>query len=280
MPRGAREKQREQAKKERQRQRGTAAEVGADEVPRGAIARDAAALDPEIARAAAEIADALGETEDTPRVLILRAVQRLGASAAQALLREALAIEEQGGMWLRDGSRRRTPGGVFFILLRERAEKPDRLAIFYPEHASIVPLAPEELAPLLASAAEWQRGPAQRAQVILTGRPARIPPPDVSPETPYVIFNIESTLDRLPSLAKGLPPIEGATTFRVLADTDQWRKLAPQLVEQPDTAISILGDTAINPKRPDVITVRASIMRLVAWRSEEWGNGETHNASS
>ena len=183
-------------------------------------------------------------------------------------------------MWLRDGSRRRTPGGVFFILLRERAEKPDRLAIFYPEHASIVPLAPEELAPLLASAAEWQRGPAQRAQVILTGRPARIPPPDVSPETPYVIFNIESTLDRLPSLAKGLPPIEGATTFRVLADTDQWRKLAPQLLEQPDTAISILGDTAINPKRPDVITVRASIMRLVAWRSEERGNGETHNASS
>jgi len=114
----------------------------------------------------------------------------------------------------------------------------------------------------------------------MTGVAYGIYDPDVSPETPYVIFNIESTLDRLPSLAKGLPPIEGATTFRVLADTDQWRKLAPQLVEQPDTAISILGDAAINPKRPDVITVRASMMRLVVWRSEERGNGETHNASS
>ena len=263
MPRGAREKQREQAKKERQRPRDTPAQAGAAEVPQGAATPDTAASDPAIARAAAEIADALGETDDIPRATVLRAVQRLGVAAAQALLRETLAIEEQGGLWLRDGSRRRTAGGVFFFLLRERTEKPDRLAIFYPEHESIVPLDPDELAPLLAPAAGWKRGSAERTQIIVTGRPARIPPPDVPPETPYVIFNLETAMDRLPALAKGLPPVTGATTFRVLADTGQWRRLAPQLAAQPDMSISILGDAAINPKRPDVITVRASIMRLV-----------------
>jgi hypothetical protein len=269
MPRGTREKQREQTKKERKRQQaealGPAAAQG-EEVDAAAIG-SAQAPDPAELELAAEIADQLGETEDEPRGTILRAVQRLGSAAARGLLEETQAIEAQGGLWLGDRSRRRTPGGVFFYLVRQRAEKPDRLAIFYPEHEQIIPLTLDELGALLADAAQWPRVPAQRVRFRLSGRPANIPPLDLPDGTPYVIFNLESGSQHAPPLAKELPPIRGGTTYRVLAATDQWRKIAPLLLQRPDVRIGIIGEAAINPKRPNVITVRATGLKPLVPRA-------------
>jgi hypothetical protein len=47
-------------------------------------------------------------------------VTELGREAALDLVREAQAVEAAGGMTTQDGSRRRTPGGVFFTLAYER----------------------------------------------------------------------------------------------------------------------------------------------------------------
>src|SRR5690349_17825947 len=134
MPRGQRERERAQQKKERKRQHNEemspAVELAKQDEPE-------AAPDPALLQVAAEIAAQLGETEDEPRGTILRIVERLGEEAARAYLQEALAVEAQGGLWLGDGSRRRTPGGVFFYLVRQRADKSDRLAIFYPEYDQV-----------------------------------------------------------------------------------------------------------------------------------------------
>src|ERR1700694_152526 len=62
------------------------------------------------------IADRLGETVIGARAQIKRIVQVLGRSQALALLEETLRVEENGGIMVPDGSRRRTPGGVFFHL--------------------------------------------------------------------------------------------------------------------------------------------------------------------
>src|SRR5579859_5383478 len=67
---------------------------------------------------AATIAAQLGETGETPCAQIRRALKVLGAEQVQALLQEALSIEAGEGILIRDGSRRRTLGGVFFYLLR------------------------------------------------------------------------------------------------------------------------------------------------------------------
>ena len=73
------------------------------------------------------IADQLGETQPAPRYAILRIVNALGRTQARQLLDHALEIEEQGGMMLSDGSRRRTPGGIFFDLVHSIGKpKPDR----------------------------------------------------------------------------------------------------------------------------------------------------------
>ncbi len=272
MPRKSREREREQLRKESKRQRvevaeraaGAQAPSDAADVPAPAPAPDPAAL-----QLAAEIAGQLGETEEEPRATILRAVERVGAQVALALLQEAQAVEAGGGLWLGDGSRRRTPGGVFFHLLRQRTEKPDRLAIFYPDYQPIVPLTDAELRGLLADAPAWSRAAPQQARLRLVGRPSKIPPPDLAPETPYVIFNLESGAAQAPPLSSDLPPVGVTTTYRVLAATAQWRKVVPALVQQPDARIGVVGLPAINPKRPGVITVRATGLKLLVPRVDE-----------
>ena len=61
---------------------------------------------------------------------VLHCVQLLGADAAQELLREALGIEAAGGQRVPSGNRRRTPGGVFFHLLRARVTPAQYAHIF------------------------------------------------------------------------------------------------------------------------------------------------------
>jgi len=47
-------------------------------------------------------------------------VNELGHDCARQLVRDAHAVETAGGMTTLDGSRRRTPGGVFFVLAYQR----------------------------------------------------------------------------------------------------------------------------------------------------------------
>jgi hypothetical protein len=140
---------------------------------------------------------------------------------------------------------------VFFYLLRRRAEKSDRLAIFYPDYQQSVPLTDDELRARLADALEWPRATAQQARLRLAGRPSKIPPPDLAPDTPYVIFNLESGAAQAPPLSSDLPPVGVATTCRVLASTAQWRKIAPALVQRPDARIGVVGtvDAGIDRRR-------------------------------
>jgi hypothetical protein len=264
MARGAREKQRQQSKKERKRQPGQA---GAPDVAAEAIEEQPEpAADPAALQLAAEIAEQLGEIEEEPRGTILRVVERLGGEAARAFVDEALAIEAQGGQWLGDGSRKRTPGGVFFRLVRDRTEKPDRLAIFYPEYEKIDPLTPDELSALLADVASWPRAAPRQARLRVAGRPSKVPPAELPPETPYVIFNLESGPDQAPPLSSDLPQVEATTTYRVLAPTAQWLRIARGLAGRPDARIGVTGAPSINPRRPAVITVRATGLRLLVPR--------------
>ncbi len=81
--------------------------------PVGTVSRD------EIERVADEIADILGEHEEAPRLHIRGVVRVLGPEGAREVLAEARRIQDAGGMWLPDRSRKRTFGGVFFQVARE-----------------------------------------------------------------------------------------------------------------------------------------------------------------
>ena len=63
-------------------------------------------------------------------IVIARALKVLGPERCIELLTEALLIEHQGGMLLKDGSKRRSLGGTFLQLCKERSTPEERRAIF------------------------------------------------------------------------------------------------------------------------------------------------------
>jgi hypothetical protein len=61
---------------------------------------------------------------------VLRAVEVLGAEAAEQLLVATVAVEEGGGLRTADGSRKRSAGGVFYHLMKDVASKAQMGDIF------------------------------------------------------------------------------------------------------------------------------------------------------
>jgi len=84
---------------------------------------------------------ALGETERKVLAQLYRAVDVLGVEIVQAVVAEAQQVEANGGLLRRDGQRR-TLGGVFFYLLRERCTPEQRKRIFWFGQPKAKPRAP------------------------------------------------------------------------------------------------------------------------------------------
>lgn len=82
------------------------------------------------ADAVTTIIEALNEHEEQPRKQIAEIVEVLGADASLALLAETKQVQNTGGIEVRDGTRRRTDGGVFFSLAKSKLPKADRNRIF------------------------------------------------------------------------------------------------------------------------------------------------------
>ena len=84
---------------------------------------------------AREIGDEIAEAleEDAPEVIMLlhRCVQAIGEATSRQLLVQTWQVEASGGLLTTDGTnRRRTPGGVFFWLVKQKASSEDRQRIF------------------------------------------------------------------------------------------------------------------------------------------------------
>jgi hypothetical protein len=78
-----------------------------------------------------QIARTLGEKEPRPLLSIADIVRTCGPRFALVMSEQALAVEAAGGLMLPDGSRRRTPGGVFFYLVRRYASPPVSKMVFF-----------------------------------------------------------------------------------------------------------------------------------------------------
>jgi hypothetical protein len=65
-----------------------------------------------------KIAEQLGERAPQAVALIGRIIRRLGLDLARQLAEAAIATQQAGGMLTDDGTRQRTLGGIFFVLVR------------------------------------------------------------------------------------------------------------------------------------------------------------------
>jgi PHAX RNA-binding domain len=76
---------------------------------------------------AEKLAAALQEPD---KALLARVLTILGQERCAAILADTLTIESQGGMLTKAGYRRRTPGGVFFHLVKDRSTGKERHGLF------------------------------------------------------------------------------------------------------------------------------------------------------
>jgi|RhiMetdeSRZDD1v2_1073273.scaffolds.fasta_scaffold36944_6 hypothetical protein len=175
--------------------------------------------------------DKLAEVLQESNVPLLKQVLRtLGQDRTCAVLTDTLQREANGGMWTKDGTRRRTPGGVFFQLVRERATTHERWRLF-PRPAAQPPQAPVQ-PQAQPQAPTWDEVqalvptlPEGEATVTLTlvGRPEA---QAVQTRPTYVAFRMQGKEPS--SLPKGLPPVpgQGPITWLVVIALRQWTRVA------------------------------------------------------
>jgi len=210
-----------------------------------------------LARAVAAVLD-----ESMPPAIrtITRAVDRLGPARARAVLGQALTVEAQGGLTLPDG-RRRTPGGVFFYLVRtsDAISREDKDYIFpsqggHPKRAggsgTLAVPAPAAPAPVVwtdetfrALARQLQQNPGRATTVKITviGRPGAI-----VEQGQAVAVALMS--EKVPDLPKGLPEPAAGTRYTVFVARKQWTKVAEALAADAEDAAIIEGYAALDPR--------------------------------
>ncbi len=237
-------------------------------------------LGPEDWRTTQEIAAGLGETEHGPLGQVGRVVGRLGADRARAFLMRTGEIEAAGGLLLPDGSRRRTPGGVFFHLVRtdDALTREDRVSIFPPQSvrnrrataagaAATQTMPASATAPTLAAtptawadddyrrvmaALQQERGRATTVKITVIGRPGT-----TVEQGQAVALALVS--EKAPPLPQGLPEPPSGTRYTVFVARKQWTKVAEALAADPEDAAIIEGYAALDPRVEGIAVYATSI---------------------
>jgi hypothetical protein len=188
----------------------------------------------------AVIANALDEFKSGPRNKLRTIVKALGDEAAYALLHEVQQIEEQGGMLLPDGSRRRTPGGIYFHLAYQRLTPEQQQEIYgYRRQKKSDKPDKQESLPLetWADRGNWIEE-ARSIQEASTVKITLIGPLEQATEKQGFTLAMLKHTPRLDTLPKGIPrpePVE--TSYVVYIGSKQWKKVKEALQDPDDVAI-------------------------------------------
>lgn len=237
------------------------------------------------------IAEQLGESDEEPKRQIYRVVKRLGADQALGFLQQALQVEAAGGIMLADRSRRRTPGGVFFSLVKEQAPAAIKRRIFKREPAQSSETRPlprqkdsttTSPPPLLtwserrAALAELgeEKGQATTMKITLIGRPGK-----VVERGQCIITTMQAT--KIPALPKGLPvPPAPTTTYTVYISIKHWRRVAEAISDFEDSLILEGWPHLDSEAKSIAVFVTSATTRKLQAASREEQATKPHQATS
>jgi len=219
---------------------------------------------------AGEIAAQFNETEVEPKRLIGRALRNLGEERVRAFVVQTLEVEATGGLMLPDGSRRRTPGGVFFHLMCSGIDKKASRKIFWshttpqsqgtqrttlgagPVTDAGATLFDWATFGTAATAAMSEAGEATTVKLTVIGRPDKI-----VERGDVALVGMRS--EKVPSLPKGVPaPPSPQTDYMVLVGMKQWRKVAEALAADPADKVIMEGYPTVQPDAAGIIVYATS----------------------
>jgi hypothetical protein len=196
--------------------------------------------------------DHLAETLQEPKKSLLAAVlKHLGQERTAAVLADTLQREASGGMLTKDGTRRRSPGGTFFTLVKEQLPAKERWKFFHPQapprrgprqpHKQPQRQAPAVLSwvdveATIQELAQFEPGEARTMKLTLIGRPGKI-----ETKGQAVAFRLQGKPPV--SLPRGLPPVPNtpAMTWNVIVALRQWNRVKESLAADKDDQLIIEG---------------------------------------
>ena len=213
------------------------------------------------------VLDIAEQLQERQRERIASIIKNAGLEFVQTLLQETLAIEAQGGMPTLDGSRRRTPGGVFFFLAKQKLPPDLRQTVFpvmtwqekrardkrkkqqrqgkqptpsrhEPERPSFDWQGRHNILSVLLEAP----GTASTAKVTLIGRPELY---ELFTDLAFITLTHPPRLNSLP---RGVPRPENGleATYSVLIGLKQWAKVEAALLADESDVLVIEGLYAFN----------------------------------
>jgi hypothetical protein len=195
-------------------------------------------------------ADILAEALQEPnRPLLTKVLRTVGEDRRRALLADTLQCEANGGMLTRDGTRRRTPGGVFFQLVKDHVTPQERRRLFprpAPQQGSaqlsdkLQVLTWTEVQTILETLTTYPAGEARTMKLTLIGRPG-----EVEMRGQAVVFRMQG---RPPGpLPKGLPPApaQPPLTWNVMVALRQWNRVKESLAANQEDQLIIEGYPAM-----------------------------------
>jgi hypothetical protein len=177
--------------------------------------------------------------------LLTKVLRMLGQDRCAAILADTLQREANGGMLTKDGTRRRTPGGVFFQLVREQATKQERRRLF-PQPAlqrgqgqpqgQPTALTWDEARTLIQTLATEPPGEARTMKLTLIGRPGK-----VETHGQAVVFRMQGKPPG--ALPRGLPPVptQAPMTWNVMVALRQWNRVKDSLTANQEDQLIIEG---------------------------------------
>jgi hypothetical protein len=206
----------------------------------------------------------LAEILQEPKAPLLRQVLRtFGPERTVDVLTDTLQCEAQGGMLTKDGSRRRTPGGVFFQLVKERATPQERRRLFPPSgpqhhqaparpHAEPQASTWDEVQAVVPTLSQGEA----TVKLTLIGRPGQ-----VETHGPAVVFRMQGKPPA--SLPRGLPPIPSTPglTWTVIVALRQWNRVKDSLTTNEDDQLILEGYPVMEGTQPVLLVQSCASMR-------------------
>ncbi|MBI1279419.1 MAG: hypothetical protein GC179_14920 [Anaerolineaceae bacterium] len=209
-----------------------------------------------------ELAGLLGEVEKAPIKQIKRIIQYCGFDFVREVYDETVEIEARGGLMLSKQDRRRTMGGVFFYLTREKITEAQRFVIFPPfknyqksdtRPPIGVPILSWKERIALIELLKTVQGDVKSMRILLNGRPGNIEKRD---DVVVTTMTQSAPISNLPRVVPRPP--EQPTLYTIYISAVQWARIEESLANPADNLL-VDGVCALDPETNSIAVFASNV---------------------
>ncbi|MBA3868221.1 MAG: hypothetical protein H0X30_03635 [Anaerolineae bacterium] len=204
-------------------------------------------------KVAIELAALLGEKHHGVISQIRRIVQLCGVDFTREMYAATLEIEATGGMLLPDHSRRRTPGGVFFHLVRSKLDEDQKKQVFHGNSQAGIPLLSWTKRIAIIQSLQTGQGKIGSLTVSLRGRPEQV---EKRAEVVVIHLLDEPSIVNLP---RGIPkPPSTPSVVEVYVALEKWEKVEAAITNSSDRLL-VEGICVFNTQTKSMVVFATSV---------------------